>query len=96
MKFRISKGYDSCDKFDFQEAKSRSYPVYWDGLPCKNGHIAHRYINSGKCVECVKNLNSKVRYGNYAGELKSTGINMDIRRALEDKKLERELGLDDY
>ena len=33
--------------------------TYKTGKPCKNGHIAERYVSTGACVECVIPRNRK-------------------------------------
>lgn len=35
------------------EAISRGLRFFFTGRPCSNGHIAHRYVRSSQCVECV-------------------------------------------
>ena len=34
------------------EAKRKNKRTYWTGLPCKNGHVAERFVKCGTCVEC--------------------------------------------
>jgi hypothetical protein len=41
------------------EAKSKQAKIYFTGQPCKNGHVAYRYVLNGACSECVKVNNSK-------------------------------------
>jgi 5-methylcytosine-specific restriction endonuclease McrA len=36
------------------EAKAAGLKRYFTGRPCKNGHIAERYLGGGGCVECIK------------------------------------------
>jgi hypothetical protein len=31
---------------------------YFTGKPCKNGHIAHRYVQSGSCELCIRGAQS--------------------------------------
>jgi hypothetical protein len=26
---------------------------YFTGVPCRNGHIAERYVNQGQCIGCI-------------------------------------------
>ena len=28
--------------------------TYFTGMPCKNGHVSHRYTDSGYCIQCQK------------------------------------------
>ena len=35
------------------EAIKLSLPRYTTGRPCKNGHLAYRYTQSGTCSECI-------------------------------------------
>lgn len=38
-----------------QEAKNLELTHYYTGKTCKHGHMSYRYVNDGKCSECVKN-----------------------------------------
>jgi hypothetical protein len=35
-----------------REAEAAGAKTYLTGLACRNGHVAHRYVSSGACVEC--------------------------------------------
>lgn len=35
-----------------KEAKALGLKRYFTGMPCKNGHVAERYMQSSNCVEC--------------------------------------------
>lgn len=37
------------------EAKSLDLKRYFTGKPCKHSHLSYRYVNDGKCCECVRN-----------------------------------------
>ena len=41
-----------------QEAKDQKLVRYFTGNPCKNGHVAERYVSNKRCLECDR-LNSK-------------------------------------
>lgn len=41
------------------EAKQIQQKWYYTGIPCKNGHIDKRYVNTGICYSCKRNLNKK-------------------------------------
>lgn len=41
------------------EAMKLWLPTYTTGRPCKNGHYAHRYTQSGTCSKCVNNTITK-------------------------------------
>lgn len=28
--------------------------VFYTGKPCRAGHIAQRYVTSGRCIECIR------------------------------------------
>ena len=43
------------------DAKARGLTRYFTGRPCKFGHVAHRTILSGNCVECLLIFKTKVR-----------------------------------
>lgn len=36
------------------EAASAGLTRYWTGQPCPRGHIADRYVSTGRCVNCVR------------------------------------------
>ena len=35
-----------------KDAKTQGLKRYFTGKPCKYGHVAERYVGSGKCIEC--------------------------------------------
>lgn len=47
-----------------EEAAKINQKWFFTGIPCKNGHIDKRYVNTGICYECKRNLN-KVHYDRY-------------------------------
>jgi hypothetical protein len=36
-----------------REAYEQSKTRYYTGEPCKQGHIAERYVSTGNCIECL-------------------------------------------
>jgi hypothetical protein len=34
------------------EAIALGLRMYFDGQPCKHGHIVERYVNGNECLEC--------------------------------------------
>lgn len=36
------------------EAKQLGLTHYFTGKPCKHGHVAHRRVSRGDCIECIK------------------------------------------
>ena len=42
-----------------EEAINLNQKWYYNGIPCKNGHVDKRYVNTGICYECKRNLNKK-------------------------------------
>lgn len=42
-----------------QTAKELNQKWFFTGKPCKNGHIDKRYVNTGVCYACKRNLNKK-------------------------------------
>lgn len=40
-------------------AKISGATSYFTGQPCRNGHVAMRYTQSGTCAECIKASSSK-------------------------------------
>lgn len=37
-----------------KEALCEGYVLYWNGKPCKNGHVAPRYTKTGHCKRCYQ------------------------------------------
>jgi hypothetical protein len=46
------------------EAKSIGHNLYFTGVACKHGHVAHRYVKDRACSACVK---AKVKRNSTAG-----------------------------
>src|SRR5262245_40411136 len=46
-----------------QDAKAAGLKRYFLGTPCKNGHVAERFVSDCKCVVC-KNDRLKEKYAN--------------------------------
>ena len=42
-----------------QDARARGQKTYFTGEPCKNGHVAYRYVQSGTCSQCLRASNSQ-------------------------------------
>ena len=42
-----------------KEALVKGLKKYFTGISCKNGHIAEKYIRSGKCILCIKERGKK-------------------------------------
>lgn len=40
-----------------KEAQEQGKKTYFTGQPCKNSHVAYRYVKNGACSECVKIAN---------------------------------------
>lgn len=47
-----------------KEAEERGLDRFFTGVPCRNGHIAERYISSMVCVQCKKENHRKARERN--------------------------------
>lgn len=41
---------------------------FFTGIPCKNGHVAERYVGNGACIGCM-NTQFKLRKNAYSHEL---------------------------
>ena len=46
------------DKISRKDAISLGLRKYYTGEPCRNGHIAERYVQSGTCQECINGSRS--------------------------------------
>ncbi len=44
------QGNNTQDRHDAAKAGRK---VYFTGTPCKRGHLAHRYVSNGGCLECL-------------------------------------------
>jgi len=53
------------------EAKALAVKTYDTGEPCPKGHLAPRYVNSGKCVQCNSERCAKRRTGELAEQVKA-------------------------
>ena len=45
------------DVISKKDAIRKGQKWYYTNIPCKNGHIDKRYVNTGICYECKRNLN---------------------------------------
>lgn len=93
---KVSKSlFDERVKLSFEEAKERGFIAYWTGVPCVNGHLSHRYVAKGVCIECDRNQRRRRACKEMRAEALSRGVDGDIRRQVEERreqqKLEREL-----
>ncbi len=41
------------------QAKKEKQNTYFTGRPCRNNHIAERYVKNDLCVQCVKENNAR-------------------------------------
>ena len=37
------------------QARQKQTRLYWNGTPCKNGHVSVRYTKDGVCKQCYGN-----------------------------------------
>ena len=44
-----------------QAAFTRRDRHYFTGAPCKNGHVARRYVSNGTCLMCMREIRSRYR-----------------------------------
>ena len=42
-----------------EDAKRMGQKWYFTGEPCKYGHVDKRYVKSGICYACKRNINKK-------------------------------------
>lgn len=49
------------------EAHSQGKKFYFTGHPCKNGHLAARYVSTGGCTDCL--LRYKPRINSFSHDL---------------------------
>ena len=50
-----------------KEATAKGLKKYNTGRPCKHGHIADRYVESGACSACLKNMVA-INYASSSGQ----------------------------
>jgi hypothetical protein len=56
-----------------ETARLAGLKVYFTGKLCKNGHVSHRYVQSGTCAECIN--------GSRNTDLRRVGLPEDVVRA---------------
>jgi hypothetical protein len=56
---------NSMDIITREQAITLGLKKYFDGLPCKHGHISERYVSSGCCAKCTGD-GAKGRYRDNA------------------------------
>jgi hypothetical protein len=56
---------NSMDIITREQAITLGLKKYFDGLPCKHGHISERYVSSGCCAQCTGD-GAKGRYRDNA------------------------------
>jgi len=61
------------------QAKAAGHLRYFTGKACKQGHIAARNTNSGKCIECVFPSSKKHREYNAAWRAKYPGRDQEVK-----------------
>jgi len=44
-----------------EDAKSIGSKHYFDGIPCKNGHIEKRRTKCKSCIQCIRNASTKYK-----------------------------------
>lgn len=47
-----------------EEARKLGLTFFFTGKPCKNGHIAKRYIKGNQCLDCKNNNRNRFRKNN--------------------------------
>lgn len=55
---------------------------YFTGKPCKNGHVAHRYTQSGTCSQCIAACTAALRRDVARRMAPSAGVQAAARREL--------------
>jgi hypothetical protein len=50
------------------EARQQGLKHYWTDTPCKNGHLAERFVCDNKCCECKKQRNHRYQARRYAAD----------------------------
>lgn len=91
----LRRGFDPDVRLSKVEVMAAGVIAYWTGKPCKNGHLAHRYVCNSICVECGVDKGRKHAIGAAKKECKAAGVDPDLRRRAEElrerRRLEREL-----
>lgn len=81
------RAYDPDQRLSREEAIARGAHVFWSGIPCPAGHVAHRYVTNSFCVECNRERRSARVKKNFADKCRddcaAAGLNMDKRRFVE-------------
>lgn len=72
-----------------REAIDQNEPIYFNGKPCRRGHVSARYAAGNKCIVCQTNAN---RERLFHDDAKNAPVKLrDIDDAMADKALAREL-----
>jgi len=53
--------HDSFPDTPRQAAFTRRDRHYFTGVPCKNGHVARRYVSNGACIICMHEIRWRYR-----------------------------------
>lgn len=69
------------------EAKEKQQATYFTGQPCKHGHVAKRYTQSGTCSECINGDRNRIADPMAAAkrEAKADLVKVRIRAFDEDR-----------
>lgn len=82
------RSYLETDRYSRKEAAELGLSVYWTGKPCAKGHVVHRRIQNGHCIECIRlwriGYEARKSVGKFKKEASSLGIDPDKRRSIED------------
>lgn len=61
------------------EAKALGERHYFTGEPCKNGHVAVRYVQSGACYECIRQSTYNIR-AKFAADQAADTLRPEVKR----------------
>lgn len=78
-----------------EEARSRGLKRYFLNEPCAFGHIAERFVNEGKCVECNR-VRCRARYEKIAADSPHIQAHRKSAPEREGRKLQKAEASRDY
>lgn len=95
---RDRRAYNPDQRLSRDEAIARGVHVFWTGIPCPAGHVAHRYVSNSFCVECKKERQSirqsKKVVEKHREDCSAVGVDMEKRRCVEALQEARRLAKD--
>lgn len=85
--FEWQQKYESLAKVDKPRAREINQRQFWNGIPCKEGHVWWRHTQNGACVICCRRRGQEYNSRKIASDSRM----LDVDKKQEQLALEREL-----